>query len=116
MEESPDEGDPDAKPYRALRSKRLIERSQSMTDVHVYINRPADKEDADLEDLKESLVKLEHVSEVRFDPSGNVVAVSFEGGEPEQEAIERAVEEAGYEVSRISVRSTFSEGPSLWDI
>ena len=62
-----------------------------MTDVHVYFNRPADKEDADLEDLKESLVKLEHVSEVRFDPSGNVVAVSFEGGEAEQEAIERAV-------------------------
>ena len=87
-----------------------------MTDVHVYINRPADKEDTDLEDLKESLGKLEHVSEVSFDPSGNVVAVSFEGGEAEQEAIERAVEEAGYEVSRISVRSTFSEGPSLWDI
>jgi copper chaperone CopZ len=116
LRESPDEEDPDAKPYLALRSKRLIERSHSMTDVHVYINRPADKEDADLEDLKESLGKLEHVSEVRFDPSGNVVAVSFEGGEAEQEAIERAVEEAGYEVSRISVRSTFSEGPSLWDI
>ena len=78
MGESPNEEDPDAKPDRALRSQRLIERSQSMTDVHVYINRPADKEDADLEDLKESLVKLEHVSEVRFDPSGNVVAVSFE--------------------------------------
>ena len=33
-----------------------------------------------------------------------------------REARERAVEEAGYEVSRISVRSTFSEGPNLWDI
>lgn len=87
-----------------------------MADVHVYFNRPADKEDANLEDLREALRNLEHVSEVRFDPSGNVVAVSFEGGEAEQEAIERAVEEAGYEVSRISVRSTFSEGPSLWDI
>jgi copper chaperone CopZ len=87
-----------------------------MTDVHVYYNRPAGKEGADLEDLKEGLTNLEHVSEVRFDPSGNVVAVSFEGGQAEQEAIERAVEEAGYEVSRISVRSTFSEGPNLWDI
>lgn len=87
-----------------------------MTDVHVYFNRPAGKEDADLEDLKEALMKLEHVSEVRFDPSGNVVAVSFEGGQAEQEAIERAVEEAGYEVSRLSIRSTFAEGPSLWDI
>jgi copper chaperone CopZ len=116
MGESPDEEDTDAKPYRALRLKRLIERSRSMTDVHVYFNRPADKEDADLEVLRESLEKLEHVSEVSFDPSGNVVAVSFEGGEAEQEAIERAVEEAGYEVSRISLRSTFSEGPNLWDI
>ena len=55
------------------------------------------------------LRQLELVSEVRFDPAGNVVAVSFEGGEAEQEAIERAVEEAGYEVSRISVRTTFAE-------
>ena len=49
-----------------------------MRDVHVYFNRPAGKEGADLEDLKEGLRNLEHVSEVRFDPSGNVVAVSFE--------------------------------------
>jgi copper chaperone CopZ len=87
-----------------------------MPDIHVYFNRPAVKEGADLEDLKEAIEHLEHVSEVSFDRSGNVVAVSFEGGEAEQEAIERAVEEAGYEVSRISVRSTFSEGPNLWDI
>jgi copper chaperone CopZ len=87
-----------------------------MTDVHVYFNRPAEKVGADLEDLKEALTNLEHVSEVRFDPSGNVVAVSFKGDQAEQEAIERAVEEAGYEVSKISVRSTFSEGPNLWDI
>jgi copper chaperone CopZ len=69
-----------------------------------------------VEDLEEALRNLEHVSEVRIDRSGNVVAVSFEGGEAEQEAIERTVEQAGYEVSRISVRSTFSEGPNLWDI
>ncbi len=87
-----------------------------MTDVHVYFNRPAGKEGADLENLKEALTNLEHVSEVRFDPSGNVVAVAFEGGQAEQEAIERAVEEAGYEVSRLSVRTTFAEGPNLWDI
>ena len=87
-----------------------------MADVHVYFNRPADKEDANLEDLREALRNLEHFSEVRFDPSGNVVAVSFEGGEAEQEAIERAVEEVGYEVSRLSVRSTFTEGSNLWDI
>ena len=87
-----------------------------MADVHVYFNRPANKEGTDLEDLKDALEKLKHVSEVMFDPSGNVVAVSFEGGEAEQKSIERAVEEAGYEVSRLSVRSTFSEGSNLWDI
>jgi copper chaperone CopZ len=87
-----------------------------MPDVHVYFNRPAVKEGADVEDLEEALRNLEHVSEVRIDRSGNVVAVSFEGGDAEQEAIERTVEQAGYEVSRISVRSTFSEGPNLWDI
>ena len=87
-----------------------------MADVHVYFNRPADKEGANLEELGEALRNLEHVSEVRFDPSGNVVAVSFEGGEAEQEAIERAVEEVGYEVSMLSVRSTFTEGSNLWDI
>jgi hypothetical protein len=45
-----------------------------------------------------------------------VVAVSFEEGKEEQQAIEGAVAEAGYEVSRISVRSTFSEASNLWDI
>jgi len=87
-----------------------------VTDVHVYFNRPAEKEGTDLEDLKEALKYLEHASEVRFDSSGNVVAVSFEGGQAEQEAIERAVEEAGYEVSRLSIRTTFAEGSNLWDI
>ena len=87
-----------------------------MVDVHVYINRPAGKEGADLKDLEGTLSKLEHVSEVSADLSGNVVAVSYEGGQEEQEEIERAVEEAGYEVSRISVRTTFAEGKNLWDI
>jgi copper chaperone CopZ len=87
-----------------------------LTDVHVYVNRPAEKEGTALEDLEEALGKLEHVSDVDVNPPGNVVAVSFEGGQAEQEAIERAVEEAGYEVSRISVRSTFSEESNLWDI
>ena len=87
-----------------------------MADVHVYFNRPADKEDANLEDLREALRGLEHVSEVRFDPSGNVVAVSFEGGEAEQEAIERAVEEVGYEVSRAFCRNTLQRRFEPWDI
>ena len=99
-----------------LGPKRSRERSPTVRDVHVYINRPAGKEGADLEDLRESVARLEHVSDVRFEPAGNVVAVSFEGGQAEQDAIEHAVEDAGYEVSRLSVRTDFTEGPNLWDI
>ena len=87
-----------------------------MTDVHVYVNRPAGKEGTNLEDLEEALRKLEYVSEVDVDPPGNVVSISFEGGQAQQEEIERAVEEAGYELSRISIRSTFPEEGSIWDI
>jgi copper chaperone CopZ len=87
-----------------------------MADVHVYINRPADKEGTGLEDLEEALKNLDHVSDVDTSSPGNVVAVSFEGGRTEQEEIERTVEEAGYEVSRISIRSTFPEERNLWDI
>jgi copper chaperone CopZ len=80
-----------------------------VADVHVYVNRPAGKERTALEDPKEALEKLDHVSDIDINSPGNVVAVSFEGEQAEQEAIERAVEEAGYGVSRISVRTTFSE-------
>ncbi len=87
-----------------------------MADVHIYVNRPAEKESTTLEDLEEALRKLAHVSGVDVNSPGNVVAVSFEGGRAQQEEIERAVEEAGYEVSRLSVRTTFAEEPNLWDI
>ncbi len=50
-----------------------------MADVHVYFDRPAEKEGADLEGLKEVLTNLEHVSEVMFDPSGNVVTCIIRG-------------------------------------
>lgn len=87
-----------------------------MADVHVYVNRPAGKEGTTLEDLGEALRGLDHVSHVDVNPPGNVVAVSYEGGKTEQESIERTVKEAGYEVSRLSVRSDFEEDRSLWDI
>ena len=87
-----------------------------MADLHVYVNRPPNKEGTGLEDLQEALKKLDHVSDVKVNPPGNVVAVSFEGGKAEQETIERAVEETGYELSRLSVRTTFPEERSLWDI
>ncbi|MBA2533609.1 MAG: heavy-metal-associated domain-containing protein [Rubrobacter sp.] len=87
-----------------------------MADVHIYVNRTAAKEGTALEDLGEALRKLDYVSDVDVNAPGNVVAVSFEGGKAEQEEIKNTVEEAGYEVSRLSVRSTISEERNLWDI
>jgi copper chaperone CopZ len=88
-----------------------------VADVHVYVTRPAEKESATLEDIEAVLRKLDYVSDVDVDPVGNVVAVSFEGGKAEQVGIKHAVEEAGYEVSRLSVRSDIADDErNLWDI
>jgi copper chaperone CopZ len=87
-----------------------------MADVHVYVNRTAAKEGTTLEDIEEALRKLDYVSDVDVNAPGNVVAVSFEGGRAEQDEIKDTVEGAGYEVSRLSVRSTIADEPNLWDI
>ena len=87
-----------------------------MADVHVYVTRPAEKEGAALEDIEGALRELNYVSGVEASPTGNVVAVTFEGGKAEQEEIKRTVEETGYKVSRLSVRSTVAEERNLWDI
>ena len=81
--------------------------ANAMADVHVYFNRPADKEGAPPEDLKEALKKLEHVSDIDINSAGKVVVVPFEGRWEEREEIERAGEEGGHEVSRVPVRTTF---------
>jgi copper chaperone CopZ len=87
-----------------------------VADVHVYVNRTAAKEGTTLEDIEEALRNLDYVSDVDVNAPGNVVAVSFEGGKAEQEEIKDTVEGAGYEVSRLSVRSTIADEPNLWDI
>ena len=87
-----------------------------MADVHVYVTRPAEKAGTALEEIEGVLKKLDYVSGVEASPTGNVVAVSFEGGKAEQEEIKRTVEETGYEVSRLSVRTTFAEERDLRDI
>ncbi|HKH39094.1 MAG TPA: heavy-metal-associated domain-containing protein [Rubrobacter sp.] len=87
-----------------------------MADVHVYVTRPAQKEGAALEAIEGVLSKLDYVSGVEVSPTENVVAVSFEGGKAEQEEIKRTVEETGYQVSRLSVRTTFAEERDLRDI
>jgi len=80
-----------------------------MADVHVYVDRPSEKEGTALEDIAEALRKLDIVSDVDVNSPGNVVAVSFEGGKAEQEVIERTVEETGYGISRVSIRTSFPE-------
>lgn len=87
-----------------------------MADVHVYVNRPANKEGTSLEDIEEALKNLDYVSGVEVSPAGNVVAVSYEGGKAEREEIKHTVEDTGYEVSRLSVRSAIAEERNLWDI
>jgi len=87
-----------------------------VADVHVYVTRPAEKESATLEDIEAVLRQLDYVSGVEISPTGNVVAVSFEGGKAEQEEIKRTVEETDYKVSRLSVRTTFPDEGNLWDI
>ncbi len=88
-----------------------------MADVHVYVNRTAAKEGTALRDIDEALRELDFVSDVVVRPVENLVAVTFEGGKAEREEIKETVEDAGYEVSRLSVRSTIAdEDRNLWDI
>ena len=88
-----------------------------MADVHVYVNRTAAKEGMALGDIEEGLRKLDYVSDIDLNPEGNVVTVTFQGGRAEQEEIKSTVEEAGYEVSRLSVRSSIADVErKLWDI
>jgi copper chaperone CopZ len=79
-------------------------------DIHVYVTRPPEKDDSDFEGLEDVVKRLEHVSEAKADPTGSVVAVTFEGGRAEKQQIKRAIEEVGYKVSRLSVRSEFPGG------
>ena len=92
------------------------EKGSNVADVHVYVTIPAEKVGATLEDIEGALSKLDYVSGVEVSTSENVVAVSFEGGKAEQEEIKRTIEETGYQVSRLSVRSSFVEERNLWDI
>jgi copper chaperone CopZ len=76
-----------------------------MPDTHFYVTKPPEKDVPALESLEGVLQKLEPVSEARANPTTGVVAVTFAGGRAEQQEIERVIKEAGYVVSRRSVRS-----------
>ena len=77
-----------------------------MPEIHFYVTRVPEREDVPaLGDVADDLRKLSNVSEISANLSESVIAVSFEGGRDEQQEIERAIEEAGYEISRLSVRT-----------
>ncbi len=75
-----------------------------MPDVMVWVTKPANEDVPDLETLGEEVRRLDRVSEVYVRVEGNVVHISFEGGEEEQEEIEGAIREAGYEIFKVSHR------------
>ena len=81
-----------------------------MPDIHFYVTKPPEKDVPAFEGLADVVKKLEHVSEAKADPTTSVVAVTFEGGRAEKQQIKRAIEEVGYKVSRLSVRSEFPGG------
>jgi len=79
-----------------------------MPDIHLYINEPSEEDVLEaFEGLEDVVKRLEHVSEAKANPTTRVVAVTFRGGRAEQQEIERAIKEAGYEVSRRSVRTDY---------
>ena len=73
-------------------------------DVMVWVTKPGDEDVQDLETLGEEVRGLDHVSEVDVRVEGSVVHVSFEGGKAEQEEIEDAIRQAGYEIFKVSHR------------
>ena len=81
-----------------------------MLDIHIYVTQPPEKDVPALQGLEDVVKRLEHISEAKANPTTSVVAVTFEGGQAEQQEIKRAIEEVGYKVSRLSVRSEFPGG------
>ncbi len=67
-----------------------------MPDVTFVVRDLTGSEDA--EKLERALGRLGPVNLVNVDSEKGLVAVSFDGGEAEQERIEGAIEEAGHEV------------------
>jgi copper chaperone CopZ len=77
---------------------------RAVPDVMVWVTKPGDEEVQDLETLGEEVRGLDHISEVDVRVEGSVVHVSFEGGKAEQEEIEDAIRQVGYEISEVSLR------------
>ena len=75
-----------------------------MPDMMVWVTKPSDENVPGLETLGEEIGSLDHVSEVDVRTEGSVVHISFEGGKAEQEEIEAAIRQMGYEIFKVSHR------------
>lgn len=73
-----------------------------MPDIVVWVTKPPDKDVPDLEAVGQEVRSLDHVSEVAVSAMDSAIHVQFEGDKAEQEEIERAVRETGYEIFKIS--------------
>ncbi len=82
----------------------FAERVESVPDMMVWVTKPSDEDAPDLASVGEEVGRLGHVSEVDVRTEGSIVHVSFEGGKAEQEEIEGAIRQAGYEIFKVSHR------------
>ena len=74
-----------------------------MPHVMIWLTKPAEEGDTPgLEAVERQVSRLDYVSEVGFQREDSVVRVSFEGGRTEQEEIERAIREVGYDIFKVS--------------
>lgn len=80
------------------------ERGEGVPDIMVWVTKPGDEDAPDLASLGEEVGRLDHVPEVDVRTEGSIVHVSLEGGKAEQEEIEDAIRQAGYEIFKVSHR------------
>ena len=74
-----------------------------MPHVMIWLTKPAEEGDTpSLEAVERQVSRLDYVSEVGFQREDSVVRVSFEGGRTEQEEIDRAIREVGYDIFKVS--------------
>ncbi len=66
-----------------------------MPDITLKVAELSDVEEAGR--LERALKRLDFVGEANADPEKGLVAISYDGGEAEQESLGQAVKEAGYD-------------------
>lgn len=81
---------------------KYYSREETVPDIVVWVTKPRGEDAPGLGRLEQEVRSLDHVSEVEVSVTGSAIHVSFEGGKTEQEEIERFIQEAGYEIFKVS--------------